>query len=125
MSLEIIGISVLWIFLFGYVIVGSIDYGAGFFNAYSILSGKQHILSKIIQRYLSPVWEVTNVFFVFFFVGIVGFSQKPHFIMGQLSLFREALRLFCLPFAGLITHLKRIHQKGIKGMPLCMDCLDY
>ena len=70
MTLEIIGISVLWLFLFGYVIVASIDFGAGFFNAYSTLRGKQHILTKIIQRYLSPVWEVTNVFFVFFFVGI-------------------------------------------------------
>lgn len=66
MALEIIGITVLWSFLFGYIIVASIDYGAGFFNAYSIITGKNHILSKIIQRYLSPVWEVTNVFFVFF-----------------------------------------------------------
>ncbi len=31
MTLEILGISVLWIFLFGYVIVASIDFGAGFF----------------------------------------------------------------------------------------------
>ncbi|MFB4475950.1 cytochrome d ubiquinol oxidase subunit II, partial [Oceanobacillus caeni] len=56
MSLEILGITVLWTFLFGYVIIGSIDYGAGFFNAYSIITGKQHILSRIIQQYLSPVW---------------------------------------------------------------------
>lgn len=76
MTLEIIGISVLWLFLFGYVMVASIDFGAGFFNAYSTLRGKQHILTKIIQRYLSPVWEVTNVFLVFFFVGVVGFSKN-------------------------------------------------
>lgn len=30
MSLEVLGISVLWLFLFGYVIVASIDFGAGF-----------------------------------------------------------------------------------------------
>ena len=60
MTLEILGISVLWIFLFGYVIVASIDFGAGFFNAYSLLIGKNHILTNIIKRYLSPVWEVTN-----------------------------------------------------------------
>ena len=45
------------------------------------LRERQHILTNIIQRYLSPVWEVTNVFLVFFFVGISGFSQKQHFIM--------------------------------------------
>ena len=66
MNLEILGISVLWLFLFGYVIIGSIDFGAGFFNAYSVLTGRQHILTHIIQRYLSPVWEITNVFFGFF-----------------------------------------------------------
>lgn len=31
MSYELIGISVLWLFLYGYLIVASIDYGAGFF----------------------------------------------------------------------------------------------
>ena len=50
MSLEIIGLTVLWAFLFGYVIVGSIDFGAGFCNAYSLITGKQHILSNIIRR---------------------------------------------------------------------------
>ena len=49
MSLEIIGISVLWTFLFGYVILGSIDFGAGFFNAYSIVTGKQHIFQKLFS----------------------------------------------------------------------------
>lgn len=29
-SYELIGISVLWLFLYGYLIVASIDYGAGF-----------------------------------------------------------------------------------------------
>ena len=36
MTLEIIGISVLWTFLFGYILIGAIDFGAGFFNAYSL-----------------------------------------------------------------------------------------
>ncbi len=56
LDLEIIGITVLWTF-FGYVIVASIDFGAGLINAYSVCTGKQYILTKVIQRYLSPVWE--------------------------------------------------------------------
>jgi len=79
MSLEVLGIMVLWVFLFGYVIVASIDFGAGFFNAYSLLTDKSHILSNIIQRYLSPVWEVTNVFLVFFFVGMWDFFRRQPF----------------------------------------------
>lgn len=73
MNLEIIGITVLWTFLYGYLIVASIDFGAGFFAFYGKITRQDHVMNDLISRYLSPVWEVTNVFFVFFFVGMVGF----------------------------------------------------
>lgn len=100
MILEIVGISVLWLFLFGYVIVASIDFGAGFFNAYSIVTGKQHILTKIIQRYLSPVWEVTNVFLVFFFVGIIGFFPKTAYYYGTILLIPVSIAIILLAIRG-------------------------
>jgi cytochrome bd ubiquinol oxidase subunit II len=100
MTLEIIGISVLWLFLFGYVIVASIDFGAGFFNAYSLFRGKQHILTRIIQRYLSPVWEVTNVFLVFFFVGIVGFFPKTAYYYGTILLVPASIAVVLLAIRG-------------------------
>ncbi len=46
MNLEILGISVLWTFLFGYILIGAIDFGAGFFNAYSLLTGKKTNFNK-------------------------------------------------------------------------------
>jgi cytochrome d ubiquinol oxidase subunit II len=98
--MEILGISVLWTFLFGYVMLGSIDFGAGFFNAYSIMTGKDRILSKIIQRYLSPVWEVTNVFFVFFFVGIVGFFPQSAFYFGTILLVPGSIALILMAIRG-------------------------
>ena len=49
MTLEMIAMTVLWTFFFGYVIVGSIDYGAGFFNAYSIVTKKDHVISNIFN----------------------------------------------------------------------------
>src|SRR3954453_4109289 len=100
MTLEIIGISVLWLFLFGYVIVASIDFGAGFFNAYSTVRGTQHILTKVIQRYLSPVWEVTNVFLVFFFVWMVGFFSKPAYYYGTVLLVPVILPIILLAIRG-------------------------
>lgn len=100
MTLEILGISVLWLFLFGYVIVASIDFGAGFFNAYSLFRGKQHILTRIIQRYLSPVWEVTNVFLVFFFVGIVGFFPKTAYYYGTILLVPASIAVVLLAIRG-------------------------
>jgi len=115
MSLEILGIAVLWTFLFGYVIVGSIDYGAGVFNAYSIITKKEHILSKVIQRYLSPVWEVTNVFFVFFFVGIVGFFPQTAYYFGTVLLVPGSIALTLLAIRGSYYAFETYSARGHKG----------
>lgn len=100
MTLEIVGISVLWLFLFGYVMVASIDFGAGFFNAYGTFRGKEHILSQLIERYLNPVWEVTNVFLVFFFVGIIGFFPQTAYYYGTTLLVPVSIGLVLLAIRG-------------------------
>lgn len=115
MDLEILGIMVLWTFLFGYVIVASIDFGAGFFNAYSAFTGKQHILTKIIQRYLSPVWEVTNVFLVFFFVGIIGFFPKTAFYYGTTLLVPVSIAVILLAIRGSYYAFETYGSRGHKG----------
>lgn len=100
MNYEIIGVTVLWTFLYGYIIVASIDFGAGFFNFYSKLTGDDNVISPIIQRYLSPVWEVTNVFFVFFFVGIVGFYPDTAYYYGTTLLIPGSIALILLAIRG-------------------------
>lgn len=99
-TLEMIGMTVLWLFLFGYVIVASIDFGAGFYNAYSMLTKRDDILIHITQRYLSPVWEVTNVFLVFFFVGIVGFFPKTAFYFGTTLLVPVSIAVILIAIRG-------------------------
>ncbi|RPF52240.1 cytochrome d ubiquinol oxidase subunit II [Aquisalibacillus elongatus] len=100
MDLAIVGIAVLWTFLFGYIIIASIDFGAGFFSAYSEIANTKHILHHIIQRYLSPVWEVTNVFLVFFFVGIVGFFPSTAFYYGTVLLVPVSISIILLAIRG-------------------------
>jgi cytochrome d ubiquinol oxidase subunit II len=100
MSYEVIGITVLWIFLYGYLIVASIDFGAGFFSYYSDLTGKKHIIHKVIERYLSPVWEVTNVFLVFFFVGMVGFFPETAYYYGTALLVPGSISIILLAIRG-------------------------
>ncbi|MXQ53677.1 cytochrome d ubiquinol oxidase subunit II [Shimazuella alba] len=100
MTLEVIGISVLWTFLYGYIIVASIDFGAGFFSYYSHLTKKEHIINKIIDRYLSPVWEVTNVFLIFFIVGIVGFFPDTAYYYGTALLIPGGIALILLTIRG-------------------------
>ncbi|CDZ99291.1 Putative cytochrome bd menaquinol oxidase subunit II [Jeotgalicoccus saudimassiliensis] len=97
---EIIGVTVLWTFLYLYVIIASIDFGAGFFNFYSKLTGDDNIISPIIARYLSPVWETTNVFFVFFFVGIVGFYPDTAYYLGTTLLIPGSVALILLSIRG-------------------------
>ena len=116
MSLEILGISVLWIFLFGYVIIASIDFGAGFFNSYSLVTNQDHKLSKVVKRYLSPVWEITNVFFVFFFVGIVGFFPKTAYYFGTTLLIPGSIALILLMIRGSYYAFESYGgKKGHKG----------
>ncbi|MGE6258586.1 cytochrome d ubiquinol oxidase subunit II [Heyndrickxia sporothermodurans] len=100
MNLEIIGITVLWLFLYGYLIVASIDFGAGYFAFYAKISKRDHIINGLISRYLSPVWEVTNVFFVFFFVGIVGFFPDTAYYFGNALLIPGSIALILLAIRG-------------------------
>ncbi|URN93845.1 MAG: cytochrome d ubiquinol oxidase subunit II [Candidatus Pristimantibacillus lignocellulolyticus] len=100
MSYEVLGITVLWTFLFGYLIIASIDFGAGFFIYYSTISGTRHLIHNIIDRYLSPVWEITNVFFVFFFVGIVGFFPDTAFYLGTALLIPGSIGIVLLAIRG-------------------------
>ncbi|MYL32964.1 cytochrome d ubiquinol oxidase subunit II [Pontibacillus yanchengensis] len=100
MSYELVGITVLWIFLYGYLIVASIDFGAGFFAYYAKQTKQDHIINKIISRYLSPVWEVTNVFFVFFFVGLIGFFPDTAYYFGQTLLIPGSIAIVLLAIRG-------------------------
>jgi cytochrome d ubiquinol oxidase subunit II len=100
MNVELIGITVLWIFLYGYLIVASIDFGAGFFSYYSFLTGKKHLVHNIIERYLSPVWEVTNVFLIFFMVGMIGFFPDTAYYFGTSLLIPGSIAIILLAIRG-------------------------
>ncbi|MCH7323117.1 cytochrome d ubiquinol oxidase subunit II [Solibacillus sp. MA9] len=115
MTLQLIGICVLWAFLFGYVIIASIDFGAGFYNAYSVLTNRSDILSSVIKRYLSPVWEVTNVFLVFFFVGIVGFFPQTAYYYGTILLVPVSISLILLSVRGAYYAFESYGVAGHKG----------
>lgn len=100
MTLEMIGITVLWTFLYGYLIVASVDFGAGFFSYYAQRTGKGHTVNRVIERYLSPVWEVTNVFLVFFVVGIIGFFPDTAYYYGTALLIPGSIALILLAIRG-------------------------
>lgn len=98
--IETIGITVLWVFLYGYLLIGSIDFGAGFYSFYAKVTNKKHTIRKVIDRYLSPVWEVTNVFLIFFVVGLVGFFPDTAYFYGTALLVPGSIALVLLAIRG-------------------------
>jgi cytochrome d ubiquinol oxidase subunit II len=100
MSIEVIGITVLWIFLYGYLIVASIDFGAGFFSYYTMITGRKNLVHAIIERYLSPVWEVTNVFLIFFMIGMIGFFPDTAYYLGTTLLIPGSIAIVLIAIRG-------------------------
>ncbi|WP_366249467.1 cytochrome d ubiquinol oxidase subunit II [Terribacillus aidingensis] len=100
MSYEVLGLSALWFFLFAYLIIASIDFGAGFFAYYAKQTKKDHILNRLIARYLSPVWEITNVFFIFFYYGLAGFFPDAGYYYGSAMLIPGSIILVLIGIRG-------------------------
>ncbi|MCD9020739.1 cytochrome d ubiquinol oxidase subunit II [Cohnella silvisoli] len=90
-----LAISILWAFIFAYAILGSVDFGAGFWALmFDRRSGTR--AAQIANRYLSPSWEVTNVFLVLIAVALVGFFPRAAFWFGSLLLLPVSLVLLLL-----------------------------
>lgn len=64
------------------------------------MTKRDDIVNNLISRYLSPVWEVTNVFFVFFFVGIVGFFPQTAYYYGTALLVPGSIALVLIAIRG-------------------------
>lgn len=58
------------------------------------------MINQIIDRYLSPVWEVTNVFLVFFVVGLIGFFPDTAYYYGTALLIPGSIALILLAIRG-------------------------
>ncbi|MFD3446562.1 cytochrome d ubiquinol oxidase subunit II [Microbacteriaceae bacterium 4G12] len=74
-----IAILILWAIVFAYSILGSIDFGTGFWAmAYA---NHKTLAGKIANQYLSPTWEITNTFLVFVVVAFLGFFPKAAYTL--------------------------------------------
>jgi cytochrome bd ubiquinol oxidase subunit II len=88
-------ITILWVFLFIYSIVGSVDFGAGFWAM--IYGGQKRTTAGLLaNKFLSPTWKVTNVFLVLFVVALVGFFPRATWVLGAILLVPVSLVLILL-----------------------------
>ncbi|NIK77841.1 cytochrome d ubiquinol oxidase subunit II [Paenibacillus castaneae] len=95
MNQATIAVSILWAFIFAYAILGSVDFGAGFW-ALVYDRNKNTRAAQIANRYLSPSWEVTNVFLVLIAVALVGFFPKAAYWFGTVLIVPVSLVLILL-----------------------------
>lgn len=94
MEESLIAVTILWSFLFVYSMLGSLDFGAGFWG---MVYGKNNTnASAIANRFLSPTWEVTNVFLVLLVVALVSFFPFATSMLGTLLLVPIGLGLILL-----------------------------
>ncbi|OYD08620.1 hypothetical protein CHM34_06640 [Paludifilum halophilum] len=95
MSDAIWAISITWLFVFIYAILGSVDFGAGFWGL--VYNPRERSRAgEIANRFLSPTWEVTNVFLVLLVVTIVAFFPRAIAPLGTGLLIPGSLVLILL-----------------------------
>lgn len=88
----LIAISIVWGFVFIYAVMATMDFGAGFWSMI-YLNREQTKATNIANRYLSPTWEVTNVFIVAIVVALFSFFPGATFVLGTVLLILGVL--FC------------------------------
>lgn len=90
-----LAILLVWVMLFVYSILGSVDFGAGFWG---MVFGRNDASNAgaLANRFLSPTWEVTNTFLVMVVVALVGFFPSAVNMLGTALLLPVSLVLFLL-----------------------------
>ncbi|MBN8237331.1 cytochrome d ubiquinol oxidase subunit II [Halobacillus kuroshimensis] len=124
MEASTLAVTILWSLLFIYAMLGSLDFGAGFWG---MIYGKSEEKSaaQIANRFLSPTWEVTNVFLVIFVVSVVTFFPYATTLLSSVLLVPVALGLLLLTirttfmvfqhYAGKFVGLLRV-TSGVTGL---------
>ena len=95
MSEAQVAISVIWLFLYLYAVGGALDFGAGFWSMY-YYERKDTSAANYANLFLSPSWEITNVFLVLFVVALVGFFPGAAFSLGTVMIVPVSLVLILL-----------------------------
>ncbi|WP_066371935.1 cytochrome d ubiquinol oxidase subunit II [Neobacillus fumarioli] len=110
-----LAITILWGFVFIYSIMGTMDFGAGFWSMLYINRTKTKA-TNIANRYLSPTWEVTNTFIVALVVAIYSLFPKAAFTLGTILLIPGSMILLLLSVRSaflVFSHIAEGYKKPL------------
>jgi cytochrome d ubiquinol oxidase subunit II len=112
---SLLAITVLWGFVFIYAVMATMDFGAGFWSMIYINKEKTNA-TNIANRYLSPTWEVTNVFIVAIVIALVSFFPGATFILGTVLLLPGSFILILLALRSgflVFSHVAKDYEKAL------------
>lgn len=89
-----LAITVFWLLLYIYSMLGAIDFGSSFWSMYYLKN--QTSAGDLANRFLSPTWEVTNTILVFMVVAMVGLFPEAAFTLGTMLLIPVSLILLLI-----------------------------
>ncbi|HWO96985.1 MAG TPA: cytochrome d ubiquinol oxidase subunit II [Bacillus sp. (in: firmicutes)] len=115
MTEALLAISVLWGFIFIYAVMATMDFGAGFWSMVYINREKTNA-TTIANRYLSPTWEVTNVFIVAIVVALFTFFPGATFTLGTVLLIPGSIILLLLSMRSaflVFSHIAKDYEKAL------------
>ena len=111
MNDALFAIGLLWMFVFIYSIAASIDFGAGFWS-FVYLNQEKTKATNIANRYLSPSWEITNVFIVLIVVALVTFFPGATYTLGTVLLIPVSVVLVLLAIRSAFLVFSHVTKKG-------------
>lgn len=91
--------GLIWLVIFVYALVGSVDLGASFWRMAFLHRGDREA-ERIAERYVAPLWEAANVFLVLIAVGLAGFFPGASYAYGTVLLLPLSLVLILLALRG-------------------------
>ncbi len=95
MNEAVVAMTLIWTFIFIYAILGSIDFGTGFW-VMLYERGKRSRAGELANRFLSPSWHITNVFLVLLVISVYSFFPSAAFTLGTVLLIPASLVLVFL-----------------------------
>ncbi|WP_044894874.1 cytochrome d ubiquinol oxidase subunit II [Bacillus alveayuensis] len=115
MTNELIAITVLWGFIFIYAVMATMDFGAGFWSMF-YMNREKTKATNIANRYLSPTWEVTNVFIVAIVVALFSLFPGATFLLGTVLLIPGSIILLLLAVRSaflVFAHIAKEYKKAL------------
>src|SRR6266849_2659671 len=113
MSIALIALSVLWLALIAYAVLGGADFGAGIWDLFAFGSGaeRQH---RLINSALGPVWEANHVWLIFLIVGLFNVFPSAFATLFVALFFPLTLSLFGIVLRG-AAFIYRYYAVDAKG----------